>query len=72
MKVYIVFEGSGLADPILEVVCATEDLAKVAMEELVQRRAESFHEHFGVRSKDEELHAARRSFYIEEVDVRTK
>lgn len=71
MKVYIVFRGGGMADPIIEVVCATEELAKAAMEELVQETAKTFHERIGVLSLAEEEQRARRSFYVEEVDVRT-
>ncbi len=71
MKVYIVFRGGGMADPIIEVVCATEEVAKAAMEELVQETAKTFHERIGVLSLAEEEQRARSWYHVEEVDVRT-
>lgn len=71
MKVYIVFRGGGMADPIIEVVCATEELAKAAMEELVQETARNLHKRLGILSLAEEEQRARRWYYVEEVDVRT-
>lgn len=67
MKVYIVFRGGGMADPIIEVVCATEELAKAAMEELVQETARNFLKRLGVLSLTEEERRARRLYYVEEV-----
>lgn len=59
-----------MADPIIEVVCATEELAKAAMDELVQETAKAFHERIGVLSLSEEEQRARSWYYVEEVDVR--
>ena len=71
MKVYIVYKSYMDRDSdIIKVICATEELAKEAMEELVQKELKRYAtSSFKVFNSEK---AARERYYWDEVDVRTK
>lgn len=68
MKVYIVYSGGHTSDPVMECICSTEEIAKAAKEELVQKRAKLY----ALRGIKDPEDKARELFFWEEVAVRTK
>jgi hypothetical protein len=67
-KVYIVYRGGKFDAPVMKCVCATEDLAKTAMEELVAKEVPSY-ARLGIKNPEA---AAYERYFCDEVDVRTK
>ena len=68
MKVYIVYSGGCTSDPVMECICSTEEIAKAAKEELVQKRAKLY----ALRGIKDPEDKARELFFWEETAVRTK
>ena len=68
MKVYIVYRGGQVDTPVMQCICATEELAKTAMKELVAKEVPKY-ARLGIKNPEA---AAAEIFYWDEVDVRTK
>ena len=68
MKVYIVYRGGQVDTPVMQCICATEELAKTAMKELVAKLVPKY-VRLGIKNPEA---AAAEIFYWDEVDVRTK
>jgi len=68
MKVYIVYRSGDFDAPVMQCVCATEELAKTAMKELVAKQLPKY-VRLGIKNPEA---AAAERYYWDEVDVRTK
>jgi hypothetical protein len=69
MKVYIVYRGGHFDAPVMQCVCATEDLAKLAMKELIAKEVPKYARLGTIKNPEA---AAAEMYYWDEVDVRTK
>ena len=68
MKVYIVYRGGHFDAPVMQCVCATEELAKSVMKELVAKEVPKY-ARLGIKNPEAQ---AAELYCWDEVDVRTK
>jgi hypothetical protein len=68
MKVYIVYRGGHFDAPVMQCICATEELAESVMKELIAKEVPKY-VRLGIKNAEA---AADDMYYWDEVDVRTK
>jgi len=68
MKVYIVYKGGQFDATVMQCICATEELAKTVMKELVAKEVPKY-ARLGIKNPEA---AAAEMYFWDKVDVRTK